>query len=167
MKVEVKKVKMTKDVIKSIIEIDRHFYTDFDFSKKDNLNWYFDRYSAHNEVFVLCVNDKIVGYFLFVSISKELFDEILNLKHFEDWSFLPSQFNQNTEYYYIPSIAVKAEYRQYLLPLLKTLKKEVENKPNLVAITVSKEGHKLASKMLNYIGKHPQKDIRIYAKLKN
>lgn len=164
MKVEVEKVKMTKSVIKSIIEIDKEFYTDFDFSNEKNLNWYYDRYSAKNEIFVLKVNNVVAGYFLFVSISKKLFDEILHLKHFEDWTFSPTEFNQNTEYFYIPSIVVKKEYRQFALPLLRRLKQEAENKPNLVVITVTQEGHRLASNMLNYIGKHPQKDICIYAK---
>ena len=161
-KIEVKKAKMTEDVIRSIVEIDKEFYTNFDYNE---ISWYFDRYNDKNEVFLLLVNNKIVGYFLFVEISKSLFNDILKLKYDNDYIFPVKDFNCKTGYFYIPSVLVKKEFCQYSLPLLKRLFKEAQTKTNLVAITVSKEGHKMAKKILKFVGAaNKEKDVRVYGK---
>ena len=67
---------MTPEVIRAIIEIDKTFYKEFDYS---DCSWYFERYNEQNEVFVLMDKEKIVGYFLFYTITQDLFDDILSL----------------------------------------------------------------------------------------
>ena len=161
MQIEVKKTKMTKDIIKSIIEIDKTYYTNFNYTAK----WYFERYSDQNEIFLLLADGKIVGYFLFIEISKSLFDDILNLKYDGDAEFSVKDWNCKSGYFYIPSVLVKKEYRRFSLPLLKRLYKEITTKDNLVAITVSKEGHRMAEKVLKFVGvSNAEKDVRIYCK---
>ncbi len=160
MQVEVKKVKMTDDVIMSILEIDKEFYTNFDYSDS---SWYFERYSDKNDAFLLVVDGNIVGYFLIVEISKSLYDDILRLKHDHDYDFPPQEWNCKSGCFYIPSVLVKQEYRRFSLPLLERLYKEVQTKNNLVAITVSQEGHRMAEKVLKLVGvANPQKDVRVY-----
>ncbi len=162
MQIEVKKVKMTDDVIKSIAEIDKEFYTNFDYN---DLSWYFERYSDKNEVFVLLVDEKIVGYFLFVEISKSLFDDILKLKYDSDYDCPVKDWNCKSGCFYIPSVLVKKEYRCYSKPLLRLLFREAQTKKKLAAITVSKEGHKMAETILKFVGvANKEKDVRVYCK---
>lgn len=160
--IEVKKARMTDEVIMSIVDIDKDFYTNFDYN---DLSWYFERYSDKNEVFLLLINGKIVGYFIFIEISKSLFDEILSLKYDNDYCFSSKDWNCKSGCFYIPSVLVKKEYRCFARPLLKRLYKEAQTKDNLVAITVSKEGHKMAEKVLSLVGvANKEKDIRVYRK---
>lgn len=164
MQIEVKKAKMTDDIIKSIVEIDKEFYSNFDY---DNLSWYFERYSDKNKIFLLIIDGKIVGYFLFVEISKTLFDDILKLKYDNDYVFPVKDWNCKSGCFYIPSVLVKKEFSQFSLPLLKRLYKEVSTKNKLVAITVSKEGHKMAEKILKFVGvANTEKDVRVYSNYK-
>lgn len=160
--VNIKKVKMSKHVISEIAKVDSEFYTDFDFG---GLSWYLQRYSEQNDIFVLSAHEKIVGYFLFLEISKALFDDICNLKYDGDYDFPLSELNCKSGYYYMPSLVVKKEYRKYSQILIKHLLECIRKIDNLVVITVSKEGHRMAEKLLKYLGlANKEKDIRVYAK---
>ena len=162
MQVEVKKLGMSKSVIQSIAEIDKEFYTNFDYS---DLSWYYERYNNKNKIFLLLVDGKIVGYFLFLEISQSLFDDIRALKYDNDYNFPTKDLNCKSGYFYIPSVIVKTEYR-YLSPLLlKHLFKEMQNKTKLAVITVSKMGQKMASKTLKFVGvANKKKNVRVYIK---
>lgn len=76
MKIEVKKAKMTRDVIKAVSEIDVEFFHDFDYS---NLDWYFQRYSAKNESLV----------FIFATCGRST-SVVCELPKLERWVRLPS-----------------------------------------------------------------------------
>ena len=166
MEVKVIKRKMTHEIIEKIIEIDKEFYLNFDYDNEKS--WYFRRYSDKNDIFLLTVEGKIVGYFLFYSISKKLFDEILSLKYDGDYAFPESEVNVKSNLFYIPSVLVSKEYRKYCVPLLKKLLKEGSKKKNLVAITVSNEGKHMAESMLSYIGTaNKEKNVCVYAKKGN
>ena len=67
MNILVEQIRMTRKVIKDIIEIDKDFYLDFDYS---DTSWYFKRYNNNNKVTVLKVDGKIVGYYLFYTIQR-------------------------------------------------------------------------------------------------
>ncbi len=156
---EVIKTKMTDDVIRSIAKIDKEFYTEYD------LSWYFERYSDKNDIFLLTKNGKIEGYFLFLEISKKLFDEICQLKYENDYDFPVSELNCESGYFYMPSVIVKKKYRNVSQALIRRLFFEAKSKQNLVVITVSNEGRRMASKALRFLGVvNAEKDIRVYAK---
>ena len=158
MKVEVQKRKITKNVIKSISEIDKEFYTRFNY---DDLSWYYERYNTKNDIFLLLADNKIVGYFLFIEISKSLFDDICQLKYDNDYDFPVKDLNCKSGYFYMPSVIVKKDYRFLSVSLIRALYKEVKNKDKLVVITVSKNGHRMASKVLTFLGiANKKKDIR-------
>lgn len=143
MEAEVVKSKMTKDVIEKIIEIDKHFY-----HKNYEKEWYFTRYNDKNEIFLLKANGQIVGYANIISISKKLFDDILNFKYEDDYSFPETEVNVRSNYFYLPSILVLNEFRQFSVPLIKRIATEIESLKNFVAITVSREGETLARLIL-------------------
>ena len=46
MNILVEQIRMTRKVIKDIIEIDKDFYLDFDYS---DTSWYFKRYNNNNK----------------------------------------------------------------------------------------------------------------------
>lgn len=163
MDIKVQTVKMTKPVIAQIIEVDKEFYADFDYS---NTDWYYKRYSKNNEITVLVVDNKIVGYYLFYTVSKKLFDDICALKYFEDYSFPNSEINVDSDYYYIPSVLVKKEYQKYSIALLLHLKNSISKKDNIVAIAVSKSGQKMCQSFMKKIGK-VKDNIYVYANIKN
>lgn len=163
MKVKVLKKKMTESVIKKIIEIDKEFYCNFNYN---NTSWYFKRYSDKNDIFCLCVDDKIVGYFVYYKISKKLFDDILRLKYSDDYNFPESETNVKSDFYYMPSVIVAQKYRDYAVSLLRKLIEEGAKKKHLAVITISKEGRRLAETMLTYIGTvDKEKDINVYARI--
>ncbi len=163
MKIEVLKKSMTKEIIEKIIDIDKEFYVDFDY--QNNKQWYYNRYTDKNQIFLLCVNDKIVGYFLFHTITKQLFNDILSLKYDGDYNFPERSVNVQSNYFYIPSVLIKKRYRKHGVALLRRLLDEAKSKPNLVAITISKQGKRMAESMMKLIGVVDQKrDICVYAK---
>lgn len=159
--VKIKSLKMTKSVIAQIIEIDKEFYKDFDYN---NTKWYYTRYTNKNDVTVLCVNNKIVGYYLFYTISENLFKDICALKYVEDYSFPQDEVNVESDYFYVPSVLVKKEYKKYSLLLLLSLKKNVLDKKKLVAIAVSKNGKKMCKKYMKKMG-NVNKNVSVYAKI--
>lgn len=149
MEIKVLKKSFTKNILEKIIEIDKTFYSDFDFN---DTSWYFERYNNKNVVYVLDVDGEIVGYFNLISISKKLFDDICKLKYSQDYSFPKSEVNVDSDYFYMPSLLVKEEYRKYSMPLILKLKKVVENSKNFVVIAISKEGKILSEMCLEKLG---------------
>ena len=149
MDVRIYKKKMTNEVIREIIQIDKNVYRKFnDYDEK----WYFERYSEKNDVFLLMVEKQIAGYFLFTNISQKLFDEICDLKYAEDYCFPVKELNVKSQYYYMPSIVVKKQYKKYSHYLLLKLRSELEKKKNVVVMAVSKEGVWLSEKYLTHVG---------------
>ena len=160
LEVTVKEVNMTNDVINQIIEIDKLFYLNFDYS---NTSWYFKTYSAKNKITVLYVNNKIAGYFLFYGITKNLYNKICALKYAGDYNFPESEINVNTKYLYLPSVLVKNEYRQYSVPLILQLNrkiKELSKNNTIVAIAVSEVGIRMCEKYMKFLGNC--KEAKIY-----
>lgn len=149
---------MTNQVIKDIVEIDKEFYLDFDYN---DISWYFTRYSENNEITVLKVNNKIVGYYLFLTISENLFKDICNLKYSGDYDFPEEQVNVNSYIYYLPSVLVKAKFRNFTYLLLKELIKDFLKKEKVVAIAVSDEGKRMCGKYMKCIG-CPRQNIWVY-----
>ena len=163
MKTKIIKRKMNHKIIKKIIEIDKEFYINFDYVNGES--WYFNRYSNKNEVFLLAVDKQIVGYFLFYNISEKLFNDVLNLKYSGDYTFPENEVNVKSNYYYIPSVLVAKKYREYSFLLLRKLKLECEKKQNLIAITISEEGRRMAETMLSYAGTvDKENNIQIFVK---
>lgn len=148
-KIKIRKKTLTKAILNQIIEIDKGFYKDFDYS---NTKWYFERYSKKNKAFLLYVNKQIVGYFLFVTISERLFNDILSLKYDGDYDFPHEETNVPTDFYYMPSLVVKENYRKHSLPLIVKLKQEISKKENLVVISISPAGKALARLVLTEVG---------------
>ena len=149
MKIQVLKKKFTRPMLKEIIEIDKTFYTDFDFSETD---WYFKRYNKNNVVYVLLVDGAIVGYFNLLNISKKLFNDICKIKYTQDYSFPENEINVESDYVYMPSLVVKEGYRKYSIHLIVKLKQIIEKTKNFVVIAISDEGKKLSEMQLKKLG---------------
>ena len=149
MRITVKQKQMTKAVIEKIIEIDKTFYSDFDYN---DTAWYFNRYSEKNSITVLEANGEIVGYYLFYSISQRLYKEICQLQHDNDYNFDEREVNVASEIEYIPSVLVQKEYLRYAYKLIMKLRKDIASKKRLVAIAISPEGHRMCEKFLEWVG---------------
>lgn len=149
MTVEVVKTRMYKDVIESIIEVDKTFYTDIDYSSND---WYFDRYSDKSEVTVLKVDGVICGYFIFCGIKENLFKDICELKYDNDYYFSVNDMDVDSDIKYLASVLVKEEYRKFALPLIKELDNQFKLLNSVVAIAVSEEGRKMCERYMQKLG---------------
>ena len=159
MNILVEQIRMTRKVIKDIIEIDKDFYSDFDYS---DTSWYFKRYNINNKVTVLKVDGKIVGYYLFYTISEKLLKDICELKFSGDYDFDEQEVNVASDIEYIPSVLVKKEYSQFAYRLLLQLKKDIINKKRLVAIAISSEGKRMCEKFMINVGSIEKKNVNIY-----
>lgn len=159
MKVEIKSLLMSKEILKKIIEIDKTYYLDMDYQS----NWYQERYNDNNKVTVLIVDNCVVGYFVFYGISEKLFNDICNLKYDNDYYFDNKDVVYDSKYKYFASVLVKKEYRKCCLPLIVELERQFKELENVVAIAVSNEGDKMCSKYMEFIGKVNNK-ANIYVK---
>lgn len=148
-KVTIEKVGMNDKVLNKIIEIDKNFYLDFDYN---DTSWYFNRYNSSRKITVLKVDNEIVGYYLFIPITKKLYEEICNLKYEGDYNFPESELYVKSNIEYIPSVLVKEEYKKYAPHLLMSLKNELKTKQTVVAIAISKEGHRMCNKVMRKVG---------------
>ena len=149
MNIQIKKAKFTKKIIEKIIELDKGFYCD---NNSYDASWYHKRYSNKNFVYLLQINGETVGYFNLINVTKKLFDDICNLKYSDDYNFPEDEVNVKSDYYYLPSILVKKEFRKYSLHLIYKLYKIVENIENLCVIAISDEGKQLAGFSLKKVG---------------
>lgn len=160
--IEIKKFKLTKNIIDRIVELDKLFYVDFDYS---NINWYLERYSDSNEVTTLCVNNKIVGYYILITISEKLYSDILDLKYTGDYNFPVNEINSKTNLFYNPSILVHPDFRKYSFRLIRQFKKDILNKENLVAIAISHNGKRMCEKYMQLVG-CPKENVWVYKRKK-
>ena len=70
----IEEVKLTKENLIKIKEIDNTFYT----KENISLDWYLERYTEKHSAILLLDKDEIVGYIISVPIKKELYDTIIN-----------------------------------------------------------------------------------------
>ena len=108
------------------------------------------------------VNGKIVGYYLFYTISEKLLKDICELKFSGDYYFDEHEVNVASDIEYIPSVLVKKEYLQFAYRLLLQLKKDIINKKRLVAIAISSEGKRMCEKFMINVGSIEKKNVNIY-----
>lgn len=161
MVVKVERTNMYPDVIKGIIEVDKTFYTEMDYSSDE---WYLERYNENSEVTVLKVDEVICGYFIFYGIKENLFERICNLEYDNDYYFDVKDIDINSNKKYFASVLVKKEYRHLALPLIKELDNQFRELKNVVAIAVSKEGRKMCERYMRKLGNVNNK-ADVYLKL--
>ena len=158
--IQVKKVIIKKKILNQIMKIDKTFYKDFDY--ENNKNWYYERYMG-NPFTLLYLNKKLIGYYCVISISKSLFNEIKKGNYSEDYDFSLDQINkQNSNYFYIPSVVVLENYRQYSIPLILDLKRTINSLDNVVSIAISKAGMRMCSHFMKQSAK--VKGYKIFVK---
>ena len=158
--VEVKKRVMDEETIKQIMEVDKTFYLDMDYSSGD---WYFNRYNSNNEVTVLIVDNVIVGYFIFYGVSENLFNRICGLEYDNDYYFNDNDIDNFSDIKYFASVLVKEEYRDVCAPLMLELERQFRMLDKVVAIAVSNEGNKMCSRYMDFVGEVNGK-AKIYVK---
>lgn len=142
----IKKKYMTDDIIDKIMYIDKMFY-----KEKYTFEWYKERYSDNNIAFCLYDNDDMVGYIVAVGIKEKLYNDFKNGLLTNDYDIDPRLYDYKSKYMYIASINILKKYRHqgWGLKLLDELLQYYNN--DMIAITISKEGYKLASIRMNHI----------------
>ena len=149
MDVEVKKLRMSKNVIEDIIEVDKTFYFDMDYSSN---SWYMQRYNENFEVTVLMVGKVIVGYFIFYGIKEKLYNKICNLEYDNDYSFDNNDIDLSSNIQYLASVLVDKRYREYSFLLILELERQFKSLDKVVALVVSEEGKQMCEKYMDFIG---------------
>ena len=144
---EIKKINLTRENLIKIEEIDNTFDT----NAITGIEWYLERYNESHVGYVLVDNSKYVGYLIAVPIKKELFDAIINGVITNDLYVNPGMFVNKSDYYYIYSTVILDNYKDkgYVSKLMKKLFEE--NKAKYCAITISKDGYKLANKYMDLV----------------
>ena len=104
--IEIKEVSLTKEVLEEIREIDLQIYPNM-----GPIDWYLARYKPWHSAFVAMDEGRIVGYIASLPARKELYDAVLNGVLIDDLGINPDMFLKESEYGYIGSVALKAEYR--------------------------------------------------------
>jgi ribosomal protein S18 acetylase RimI-like enzyme len=161
MNYQIKKEKMTDDIIKQIMYIDKLFY-------KENytLDWYKARYNENNIAFCLYDNTKMIGYIVAAGIKKQLYDDFKDGKYENDYDITPNLFDYTSKYMYISSANILKEYRDNGFGT-KLLDKLFDYYPNdMIAITVSSAGYNLAKKKMTYI-KNITNEVAIFERKGN
>jgi len=161
MNYQIKKEKMTDDIIKQILYIDKLFY-------KENytLDWYKERYNENNIAFCLYDNNKMIGYIVSAGIKKELYERFKDGKYANDYDIDPNLFDYTSKYMYISSANILKEYRNNGLGT-KLLDKLFDYYPNdMITITVSSAGFNLAKKKMTHI-KNATNDVAIFERKGN
>lgn len=134
---------LTKDVLESIIDIDKTYY-----KKVNDMEWYISRYNKFHYAYLLKDGEKIVGYILAVPIRKQLYDAIKSGVLMDVNDVNPNMIVNESYYNYITSIAILSEYRGkgYGKSMLETL---LDNGRGFyIAISVNKEGYNLCNKYM-------------------
>lgn len=158
--IQVKKVIVNKKILNQIMKIDKTFYKDFDY--ENNKNWYYERYIG-NQFTLLYMNKKLIGYYCYFPISKSLFNEIKKGKYSGDYDFPLDEINiQKSNYFYVPSVVVLENYRQYATPILLDMKKTIMCLDNVVAIAISNAGMRMCSFFMKESAK--VKEYKIFVK---
>lgn len=144
---EIKKVKLTRENLLRIQELDDLFYKD----AITGIKWYLERYNKNHFAYVLLdENGKYYGYVMALPIKKELYDAITNGIITNDLHINPKMFVNESKYYYIYSIVLLKKYRKkgFGTKLLNELLKEISKK-NYCVLTITKDGYNLFKKYLN------------------
>lgn len=157
---KIKKIKLTKNNLKKIMEIDSTFYKDDVLS----MEWYLERYNKNHSANVLVNSNKdYVGYIVSVPIKKELYDALLKGVIINDLYVNPKMYDIVSKYHYIVSCVILEKYRGlgYGKAIMESVLKD--SNINYIALTISKDGKKLASKyMKEYL--IINKDVSVFVK---
>lgn len=143
---KIEEVNLTKENLIKIENIDNTFY------KNDitGIDWYLQRYNKDHKAILLFDNDKCVGYCVFVPIKKELYEALVNGVLINDVNINPKMYINKSKYNYVVSSVILKEYRGKGYATLM-IEKLLENKTGkFVALTISSDGYKLASKFMNF-----------------
>lgn len=145
MDLKIKEVKLTKDNLLKIKEVDDTFY------KSDNLNldWYLERYEGKSGAVFLLDEDKCAGYIVSVPIRKELYDAITCGVIVNDVQVSPKMFTDESLYYYVVSCVILDDYRErgYGSKMLEMI---LRDKKRYCALTVSDQGYHLTKKYMDF-----------------
>lgn len=143
---KIEEVNLTKENLIKIENIDNTFY------KNDitGIDWYLQRYNKDHKAILLFDNDKCVGYCVFVPIKKELYEALVNGVLINDVNINPKMYINKSKYNYVVSSVILKEYRGKGYATLM-IEKLLENKTGkFVALTISNDGYKLASKFMDF-----------------
>ena len=143
--IEIKEVSMTKEVLEIIREFDLQFYPNI-----GPIDWYLARYKPWHTSFVAMDDGKIVGYLTSLPARKELYDAILSGVLIDDIGINPDMFLKESEYRYVESMVIRAEYRgRNISEQLFDAYFDRYGGKKACAIAVNTEGHHLA---VHYFG---------------
>ena len=145
--VEIKEVSLTEEILQEIRKIDLQFYPNI-----GPIDWYLARYKPWHSTFVAMDQGQIVGYIASLPARKELYDAILNGVLIDDLGINPDMFLEESEYCYLGSILLKAEYRGRNIgrQLLDAFMNKYGDK-KICLIAVSKEGYHLAEQYFSLV----------------
>ena len=141
---QIKEVYLTNDILLEIQNIDDTFYK----NAITGINWYLERYNEHHKGIFLLDNEKIVGYVVAVPIKKELYEAIINGVITNDLYINSKMFVNKSKYKYVASCVLLEKYRGkgYATSMMNKLFECA--KGNYCALTISKDGYKLADKFM-------------------
>ena len=145
--IEIKEVKLNKENLIKIKEIDNIFYNEDILT----LDWYLERYNENHKGILLFDNDKCVGYLVSVPVRKELYDTIINGVITNDLYINPNMFITESKYNYIISIVLLENYKNegYGSKMLNKLFNNVNG--CFCALTITEDGYKLANNYMDLI----------------
>lgn len=144
--IEIRKEYMTDEIIKDVMKLDVLVY-----GEEYTYEWYKKTYKETDEIICLYDEDKLIGYVMVIPITKSYYDEFKEGKYSTDINLDRNRFSDTYEYSYISSINILEEYRGFGYGG-KLLNEAFNNyKGNIIAIAVTKEGHKLSSKYMTFI----------------
>ena len=138
--IEIKEVSMTREALESIRDIDLQFYPNV-----DPIDWYLARHKPWHTSFVATDNGEIIGYLAFLPARRELYDAILNGVLIDDSGINPDMFLKESEYFYVESLVLKAQYRKMNISrrLFNAFFDRYGDK-KAITIALSQEGYRLA-----------------------
>jgi len=145
--IKIETVNLNKENLIKIKEIDNIFY------KEDilTIDWYLERYNDNHTGILLFDEDKCVGYLVSVPIKKVLYETIINGAITNDLYINPNMYTNKSNYNYIVSSVILKEYRRKGYGEMMLNKLFSENKGHFCALTITKDGYKLANKNMKLI----------------
>ncbi len=142
-KVRIIEVKLNKENLEKIYNIDKTFYKD----EILTMSWYLKRYNEnHNAILILDDKNNCVGYLVSVPIKKELYETIKKGIIINDLYINPNMYINDSKYYYISSFVIINEYRYkgHGQKMLEYLFKNCKGK--YCALTITNDGFRIAKK---------------------
>ena len=154
--ITIKRVKLTKDVLKEIRRIDTEFYPNISF------DWYLSRYKPYHSAFVAESDGKIVGYVGAFPVRKELYDAVLNGVLVDDLCINPAMYLEESAYYYAGSFAIQKAYQKQGIgiQLVGALLEAYQDK-KICVLTVTKEGYTLAERFFLH-AQHVSENVDVF-----